>query len=228
MAGLVGYWPLNDGSGPSAADLSGNNYDGAFAGTPGPSWATLDGLACADFPGSGVSRIDLPSNLSDAYELSGEASVCAWVRVGAFTNPYGQVFGTKADTGFASRFDLYVKSNGKLDAIVSVTGAPELNYDGTGTYTLNVNEWTFVAMTCGPSVGMNGYVNGQLDKNVAHAQNIYAVAPAITMHLGAHVNYGHEFDGGIREVRVFDRALSATEILFLYQGSRAGFLNVEW
>ena len=38
QAGLMGRWGLNEGSGTSAADSSGNGITGTLVGTPTPSW----------------------------------------------------------------------------------------------------------------------------------------------------------------------------------------------
>ncbi len=49
---LIGYWPFNEGSGTVAADLSGNDYDGALNG--GVTWT--DGIygGALHFDGSGA------------------------------------------------------------------------------------------------------------------------------------------------------------------------------
>ncbi len=41
-SGLVGYWPLNDGTGTTATDKTSNHRNGTLTGSPLPAWVTLN------------------------------------------------------------------------------------------------------------------------------------------------------------------------------------------
>jgi hypothetical protein len=72
-----------------------------------------------------------------------------------------------------------------------------------------VNVWTHVALTYDGAM-LRLYVNGVQVASGAQAGSLQT--PATPLRIGGNVPYGEYFEGLIDEVRVYNRALSATEI----------------
>lgn len=70
---LVGYWKLDEGSGGTAHDSSGNVHHGTLYYT---SWETADHWRALRFDGMN-SRIVIPDNI--ALRLTGDITICAWI-----------------------------------------------------------------------------------------------------------------------------------------------------
>jgi hypothetical protein len=79
-SGLVGYWPLNEESGTTAYDLSGNGYNatskGLLRGWNDRRMLAPDGGKCAQFDGTN-SAIDF--NASSSTDATAEGSLSIWV-----------------------------------------------------------------------------------------------------------------------------------------------------
>lgn len=150
VAGLEGYWRLNEGSGATAEDLSGNNRDGTLSNA---TWTTTD-------------RAPLDNN-PWAVETSGAASSSINVAdagVWRFTGPFSLSLWTKVNTTAPTRIA------GKR---ASGCGAVdwELGQDGGGLYfrgttaisfgqSLQVGRWTHVAVTYDGATATL-YIDGQ-------------------------------------------------------------------
>ena len=82
--GLVGWWQLNDGSGTTVTDSSGNNANGVLSGSP--SWSTGAGCqvgGCVLFNGS-TNYISGPSSTQFEYR-GGDFSISAWFYVNSLS-----------------------------------------------------------------------------------------------------------------------------------------------
>jgi len=89
----------------------------------------------------------------------------------------------------------------------------------TGTAALPVNAWTHLASTY-DGANMRLYVNGTLVRTVARTGAIDVTTGPLR--IGGNVPWGGEFFAGlIDEVRVYNRALSATEVAADMNGSAA-------
>ena len=87
--------------------------------------------------------------------------------------------------------------------------------------TVPVGSWEYVAMTYdGHTYGnISFYMNGAQVASMASSAS-GMVTDSTAVHIGASPGGGEEdFSGSMDEVRLFDRALSASEISQLYQSS---------
>jgi len=75
-AGLVGHWTLDEGSGDTAADSTGNGFDGTLIGTPEWISGIIDGALEFD----GESSIECTTD--PGLDISGPFSATLWIRPG--------------------------------------------------------------------------------------------------------------------------------------------------
>ena len=114
-----------------------------------------------------------------------------------------------------------IQGNGsvQLFSAIHLAGPKEPNIQGGS---IPLNAWTHVAMTFDSSNGQYAlYVNG---KSVASTTNTGALFNSShNVQIGREDSYiGRLFDGLIDEVEVYSRALSATDLLAIYNAGAAG------
>jgi prepilin-type N-terminal cleavage/methylation domain-containing protein len=219
-SGLVGYWPMDEGSGSTsgvsqAQDKSGNNNNGTWYGTAGGSNSTyytggkVGGYA-GMFDGSST-YIMLPSVATIMPSLSSGLTMCAWIKSPGLST--GMTSGAVISLGFD--VNLYVVSGGQLvvyditkGAVSSATSLFDNNFHNVcATY-----DGTYARL----------YSDGVLGTSTATAWPLAWAYPAINLIIGFNQNNPAvtRFNGSIDDVRIYNRALSAAEIQALYNAGR--------
>jgi prepilin-type N-terminal cleavage/methylation domain-containing protein len=222
---LVGYWPMNEGSGSTsgvtqAYDRSGNGNNGTWYGTPAGTsgyyspgkvgaWAgTFDGSTnYLDLGAAYSSYVGSPVSVSSASMPS--YTISTWMN-SPTTLPSGQhqvVFGK---VGFSA---------GILSAECSLwdsSGAQHLiNYSPLP----QANTWYLMTMTYNQSTQIaTCYENGSALGTINMASLTFR---ALNVHLtiGGGVGSGY-FAGLIDDARIYNRALSAAEIQAMYNAGK--------
>jgi hypothetical protein len=208
--GLVGWWKL-DGN---ALDSSGNNNNGTL--TNFTFDGTTNGWTAGKFGQglrfNGTSNYVSPSSVSSITAL-GQFSYSVWVYPTAISqHSYsgggwgGSIVGGSIDG--ASGYCIGIRDNGRI------WWWPLGGGDKFSTSTVPLNTWTHVVVSYGAgTVAM--YINGRLDSSQASA------APGIPSNIkvGGKSWITGYFQGGLDDVRIYNRALSAAEVQKLYLGS---------
>ena len=197
--GLVAAYSFDDGVGASAVDDSGG---GNVAALGGATWTTAGKLGGAlQFAGSGppVSVSDSPS-----LDLTNAMTLMAWVRPSALSAYWTDVI-IKEDTAY------YLQSD-----------SPEGKPTTGGTFhpfgplragsALPLNQWTHLASTY-DGANLRLYVNG-LQVAIQPLTGPIQTS-SLPLRIGGHSVYGEHFTGTIDEVRIYNRALSASEVQVL-------------
>jgi hypothetical protein len=210
-SGLVGHWGFNEGSGTTASDSTGNENTGTL--TNGPTWNTGKVGQALIFDGTD-DRVDIPN--ASNFALS-TFTISAWARKNG-TN-FDGIFshnGLPSSGHYHLRFEsggsIYClagdDSNGYL-VIVPVSGA--------------IAGWHHLVCTFN-----NGILSAYADGVLIGTDNSgsYAAGVSGTTEIGRIVRGGGtQLDwtkGSIDEVRVYNRALSSTEISDLYAAESGG------
>ena len=197
-SGLVGAWAFNEGSGATAADASGRGNTGTLSGA---SW-TPQGRYGGALGFSGASRVQVPDSAS--LDLTTGMTLSAWIMPTANQSGWRTIMQKETDAYFLNA------SNG--------TGALRPSGGGTfgagdsyvsGTTASPVNAWTHVAFTYDGAT-QRLFVNGTQVASRAQTGNIQTTNNPLW--IGGNNPYGEYFTGLIDEVRVYNKALSATEI----------------
>ncbi len=208
-ADLVLHWSLDEGSGTTAHDFSGNGNDGTLNGDP--QWATGKTGGALEFDGTGdyveVERVvqddftlmawikaDTPGISLGAQGYQGSGLI--WSDVGGVANDFIlAVLGTKLSF-FCGNPDLSVNSDRDV-----VTG-----------------EWVHVAATRNAQEGrISIYINSEHENTIDHANN-GPLDALETIAVGGNVLDSRYYTGLIDEVRIYDHVLSGVEVLNAMQG----------
>ncbi len=190
-SGLVGDWNMDELSGSTAYDSSGNNYNGTATGTTIVSGKFGNANNWGATAANGNKIIT-----SGSISLGSTYTISAWVNYnGVTTNGYVIDFGNN--------------NNSVQYQTASGVCADNTACDGG---TLVAGQWYNIVVTkTGAGGTVNIYVNGAQTKTLTGTSN---VPGAVTIG-----NYGllaNGWTGSIDEVRVYNRVLSSTEIRGLY------------
>jgi len=197
---LVGYWQFDEGTGTNTYDASGNGNDGTLVNTP--TWTTdaKKGDYALEFNGENT-YVDIGTDLGVFPNISVEA----WVK-------YDDSMNRKA---------IIASDSPSVPAIFFEVNEDNLRiYRGgySGSYTLQVNNWYHVV---GIVEGIDGtkdmeiYVNGIRKVNSDNVSNSMG-SDTGNMQIGIANGNLVPFNGTIDNVRIYNRALSATEIEAMY------------
>jgi concanavalin A-like lectin/glucanase superfamily protein/Big-like domain-containing protein len=199
--GLVASYSFDEGTGATLVDHSGQNNTGTISGA---TWTTAGRFGSAlafDGVNDWVTVAD-----SVSLDLTSGMTLEAWVYPTAFTAAQSVVL---KETPGGLAYSLYSNDSGTPSTWVRLNGALSGN-SSVGTSQLPLNTWTHLSATYDGST-MRLFVNGT-------QVGTRAVAGALTvstgaLHLGGNAVWGEFFTGAIDEVRVYNRALTAAEIL---------------
>ncbi|MDD5430614.1 MAG: prepilin-type N-terminal cleavage/methylation domain-containing protein [Candidatus Pacebacteria bacterium] len=210
---LIGYWPLDEGTGTTVYDVSGIGNDLTFASVP--VWTTGKIRGALDFDGAN----DSVNKTSPTVDLStNKITMAAWVYIeghgtsdGADNNIFSirdaydyYKLGWNYTSNLAfTQLDFTDNTAASLQSTVAVT-------DGTGV-------WYHIAATYDTSV-VKIYINGVFDTSVTKNKTLRSITTPLS--IGSLVNSTRFFNGIIDEMRLYNRALSAAEILELYNETK--------
>jgi hypothetical protein len=212
-ANLQGYWPLDESSGTrfdrtdNENDL-GDNHTVGYDATGGP-----DGEPCADFESDNTEYLSITDAAQTGLNLTGDATLIVWFNPETL-GPNNLM--SKYDTsGHQRSFNLYVD-----DAEVKCTLSPNGSTFPTAIAgaTISTGTWYYLAAVYDGS-DVRIYVNGALSTNgsdnpMAYSGGIYD--GTAEFQIGNRSN-SYCADGLMCHAMVFDRALSANEILNIYE-----------
>ncbi|MFB0553736.1 MAG: LamG-like jellyroll fold domain-containing protein [Phycisphaerae bacterium] len=219
-ADLVGHWKLDDGSGTTVSDSSGNGNDGTIVNNP--TWIPgIAGLAL-EFHGLGVSGgggdyIDCGNDAS--LDITGPTSIALWIRPDA-DDPEGNLTTTapmaKAMAGMSPSWSYQVRYGWGQ-------GAPQPNM--AFTFNTSPRAWAFVGKSlerfewCHIACSYDGttlkcYLNGEETDSTPMG----AITSSSTPVLIGSDGWGCDWIGAIDDVRIYDHALSVPEIMGAMEG----------
>jgi prepilin-type N-terminal cleavage/methylation domain-containing protein len=208
--GLGGYWPMDEGSGSSTLDLSGNSNLGAWAGTAAGTNSTYYttgkvGSWAGTFDGN-TDKVTIAS--SSFVRPNSTYSVSLWFQC-ASSGSHGNLFNMSATSSERNTIDM----NGCSSSGYLLVGT----FNGTfQTVTSNASTlgWNFVVLVVN-SGSVSAYLNGSQISGSGSPSYLTGTTNAI----GYNENGGY-FSGLIDDVRIYNRALSVAEIQALYNAEK--------
>lgn len=205
-AGLVGYWSFEEGKGSQAGDMSGRGNNGNINGA---TW--IDGKRGKGIDFNGTSNyISISDAGSSSLDVSSSVSISLWVNPDTLANGYHNLIAKGT-----SSINYFIDVNGTTD-LVDFNG-PHTCVDLAASTTLPIGTWTHIVGVYDDAANtQNIYFNGVLDtsNSCSNAMQMNDAAVRIGDFYG--VEY---FNGKIDEIRIYNRALSAAEVVGLYQSS---------
>jgi hypothetical protein len=212
--GLVGHWPLDNGT----ADAS--PYGGHGRLVNGPSWSYGGVRGALRLDGSDdYVRIEHSPALSVGGIGVTAITVAAWYRFESTGTYQNIVTKVAVDGAHTSPYFLYHLGMSNADAprfflTVAVAGVPDATPDVVGSTTLVNGTWYHIAGTYDGAT-LRVFVNGREDGTFSETRDIYTATSPV--HIGAHATAGEPAKGLVSDARIYNRTLSAAEILALYR-----------
>ena len=208
---LVGWWRLDDGTGTTATDSSGNGNNGEFVGAP--TWVPgLIGQA-VHFDGDN-DWIEVPHN--DILTVDNEVTVAAWVLPEQLDDGGSGYQGVITKGNAVRSYSLYTTTNGTMHFSTTSGGA----YAGsTSSGVVVLNEWQHLSAQVKGGVH-HYYINGLPAGTGSSGVNLPGTADGDAVRIGnSHEGSGRRFGGTIDDVRIYNRALEEAEYAAVMKGS---------
>jgi hypothetical protein len=196
---LVAAYGFNEGLGSSAADASGKGNVGALNGATWTTGGKFGGALSFNGVNNWVTVAD-----ANSLDLTSGMTLEAWVKPSALGTAWRTVVLKERPGGMV--YALYANQNTSRPVGQAFIGA-ERNALGSATLALNV--WTHIAVTFDGG-NLRFYANGALTATTAVTGAM--VASTGVLRIGGNAIWSEWFQGVIDEVRIYNRALSATEI----------------
>lgn len=231
-SGLVGYWNFDVGvGGTTAYDMSGQGTNGTLTNMEATDWVDgTDGQRRAlDLDGDNE-FVDLGSiGASSPLRLNGSAATFTfWFKHDQFGDTFQRVIDKSDGASASNGYAIWV---GAQDGTTRGLGA---SVNGANWRTDNVEYefgvWTHGAIVVTAAGEISAYVNGEPAPGAFYTGSATPFPDATTnMRIGSwNHSTNREFDGSLDDVRVYNRALTASEISRLHQvsGPRVGVVPV--
>lgn len=205
---LIGYWPLNEDSGSTAYDYSGNGNNGSISGATVGNSGVLG--SAYSFNGD---HIQLPVNMDNLYS---QFTVSAWVYVASSGSGFRSIVGSSDGT---NEFYLRIRSGNTIN-FGTWNGSSAYEVKGSD---LTDGIWTHVV---GRKKGntLSVFLDGELDAQ-SSVGGFYT--NGTQDHIGS-LDDGsyHNWNGKLAQIRIYNHALSASEVQYLYSvGKRGTFVS---
>ena len=204
--GLIGYWKFDETAGNWAYDSSGNGNLGTLYNSPTrTASANCKAGPCLSFNGTN-NYIRVPS--SSSLDQTGDFTLSAWVYVRTITS-----------TAVVLERGVYGSSD-EYGLVFSGSPSNGVSFQANNTYYYSnqafpLNQWVHLTGVLSGTTGTT-YINGG---SVATGTLAKATSGTDILNIGYRPGSGYYFDGLIDDVRIYSRALSATEITQLYNSS---------
>ena len=196
--GLVAAYGFDEGTGVQAADASGQGNVGTLGGATWTQSGKFGSALSFDGASSWVTVAD-----TQTLRLTGGFTVEAWVNPSANTG-WRSVVLKESSNGLG--YALYALNNASRPAGYVHTNS---DIEVTGTAALPLNTWTHLALTFDGSTERL-FVNGAQVRTAAVSGSMASAAGPLRF--GGNSVWGEYFRGLIDEVRIYNRALAASEI----------------
>lgn len=207
-ASLIAWYKFNEGAGNTVNDYSKQENIGTITGA---TWTTGKIDNCLEFDGlSG--RVTILDN--QKLRLTTGGTIMAWIYPDTLgEGNFGRIVDKSSDTSATGGYFVCLASNNRLAIQV---GGGSLIYSGNNAITLG--SWQHIAIVFS-STGKKAYVNG--------IETITSTEKTLPPNTALNVTIGNltdgdirTFDGKIDETRMYDRALTASQIEAIYNQTK--------
>jgi hypothetical protein len=206
QADLVGWWRLDEGSGTTAYDSSGNGNDGTILGNP--QWVPGKVGGALDFDGDG----DYVNCGNDPiFDITEEITLAVWVNANDNNNGENNCWLGKGDNAYAIKH----QTGNYLEFFIFDGAWHSTNYS-TDITSLN-GDWHHMAGTYDGSE-LKFYLDGELAANLVYSSTIGTAAHNVTIGENSQAT-GRYFDGMLDDPRIYNEALSQDDIQSIMLGA---------
>jgi glucose/arabinose dehydrogenase len=193
--GLKAAYGFNEGSGPTAFDVSGFDNRGTITGA---TWTSQGYYGSALAFDGGTAMVTVPN--SPSLQLTSAMTLEAWVYPTLVASQWTDIIEKGND-------DYYLMATTEFGGVPAVGSRFAATLFGPST--LPANTWTHVAATYDGS-SLRLYANGVQVSSRAQTGTIPTSSDPLSF--GGDPLFGQYFSGRLDEIRIYDRALSPSEI----------------
>jgi hypothetical protein len=204
LAGLVGWWKFDETQGKTAKDSSGGSHNGTLVGNAKLVPGRIGGAVALDGAGSFVRIAD-----KSAFDMGDQTTIACWVNIHSVSAEWMTIV-AKGDNGW--RLSTYRQDRKFHFSVNDWSRTAGLN----GSATINADEWHHLAAVYNGSV-MQLYLDGKLDATQPWTGGIGKNDSDVLIGENAQ-QPGRFFNGLIDDVRIYNHALSESEIKALAAG----------
>ena len=208
MTGLIGWWPLHENSGNKAYDLSGNGNHGSLNGGVTQGVAGKGGLTSYSFDGTD-DYINAPVETTEV----GDFTACGFVRYSDLTQPSSNLASPLIRSTGSDEYQWAIfGGDGEVRGYLHPEDVKAANIG----YAADENRWYHVAIRR-EGTRFSLFIDGAEVDYVDNSDvdNSFA-ASGLTV--GEPANTGEKYlEGSVSDVRIYDRALTPSEIQTLYE-----------
>jgi hypothetical protein len=219
-ADLVGHWTLDDGSGTTVADISGNDNHGTIVNNP--TWIAGVSGGALEFHGLGVSGGGgdyIDCGHSPSLDITGPISIALWIRPEA-DDPEGNLTTTapmaKAMAGMSPSWSFQVRygwGQGAPEPYMSFTFNTSPRAWAHVGRNLERSEWCHIACSYDGTT-LKCFLDGEETNSTPMGPITSSETPVLIGSDG----WGCDWIGAIDDVRMYNHALSVAEILGAMEG----------
>ncbi|MHC4752521.1 MAG: LamG-like jellyroll fold domain-containing protein [Planctomycetota bacterium] len=203
-AELVAHWMLDETSGTTAADSTGNGHDGTVVGTA--NWVAGMIGGALDFDGSSTS-VHINNQVAQ-----GTWTLTMWLKPRDIPYSGGYYAVWHSDGWSGGTLHLHLRDQGWGAAPSLLNADFNTGPDATSTTTLQADEWYHFALTVTDEGGIASqlYINGVLENEGSGGNGGDFFGPGT---FGDWNNEDRYYHGLLDDIRIYDHVLSETEIL---------------
>ena len=213
QSGLVAAYSFEEGTGTTTADSSGNNNTGTLS--SGVTWTTGKVGNAVSFNGTAG---DITINDSPSLDFTGSFSLSAWVKP---TTVSGTQTVLIKETTVGCAYFLQIV-NGQIDSGFN-NGSGCIEHITTNANLVAGTWYNFTVVLDHTNNAYNTYLNGNLIASVAETGLPISNNQQLLLGRSGCSGCGFErLNGVLDEVKIYSRALSASEVLTLYNTTLGG------
>jgi prepilin-type N-terminal cleavage/methylation domain-containing protein len=214
-SGLVGWWPLTEGSGSTTIDASGNGNGGTWSGTPvGNNSTYYTSSKVGAYAGNFDGGTDYVGTGTGINLYNSGWTVAFWANKNSNSGT-GEVVGTASNANFSWPLSSVLSSG--VFKIARANNSSYLNVSAPAA--LSVSIWHYYAGTFNVATGIATLyedgaqiATGSLALTISN-QTYYGALGALQ---NGNQGIGYYFNGSIDDARIYNRALSAAEVQAIY------------
>lgn len=217
--GLVGYWSFDEGAGTIAHDFSGHGNHGTLVNSP--TW--VDGKKSKSLRFNGSSSY-VKVEHSSSLEMTTNVTVSAWIKRSSATYYGHVVLMPVSDSSWNQPYIAYgLQYHDTTNTIKFVLGYDDNNLTTNDAVTPDNDVW-FHAVGTYDGHYRKLYINGVEVSSVAETRTLISTSARLNIGM-ENTQTTYPFNGILDDVRIYNRALSASDVKALYD-SGAVKMNV--